>query len=116
MLEPMLPTASSTRTLCGPIGKAGATASIRPEFTTLMLDRPRPPRVTVAAGWKFDPRTVTGVPPDDGPEFGAIEITPGASACPRMTFGSPTSACTTTPFTLAIARPVRVTGGVNTMS
>src|SRR6266704_5996986 len=90
-LEPTLPTARSTRAPCGPTGKAGARALIWPELTMLTLKRLRPPRVTIAPCWKFDPRMVTGVPPDDGPEVGEIDVTPGTSACPRMTSGSPTS-------------------------
>src|SRR6266704_740416 len=80
VLEPTLPTARSTTAPCEPTGQAGARALIWPEFTTLTLSRSRPPRVTVAPSWKLDPRTVTGVPPDDGPEFGAIEATAGVSA------------------------------------
>src|SRR5437867_5816142 len=74
-LEPTLPTARSTTAPCEPTGQAGAAAVIWPELTTTTLNRPRPPRVTVAPIWKLDPRMVTAVPPDDGPEFGAIEAT-----------------------------------------
>src|SRR6266571_3597671 len=79
-LEPTLPTARSTTAPCEPTGQAGTTALIWPELTKTTLNRLRPPRVTVAPSWKLDPWMVTGVPPDDGPEFGVIEVAAAVSA------------------------------------
>jgi hypothetical protein len=43
-----------------------------------------PPIVTVAPGWKFDPVTVTAVPPATGPFAGMTPAIVGAGPAPRM--------------------------------
>jgi hypothetical protein len=47
---------------------------------TVTDDAVLPPNRTVAPAWKFDPLTVTKVPPEVGPEAGEMLLTIGDEA------------------------------------
>ena len=58
---------------------AGAVARMLVGLCTVTAVPARPPNDTVAPAAKPDPPIVTRVPPPDGPEIGATEVTEGAA-------------------------------------
>src|SRR5262245_48784017 len=67
----------TTTSLSVPAGSTGPAASTSTPLTTETIVAGAPPIFTAAPDWKFEPAMTTGVPPEAGPEVGAIEVTVG---------------------------------------